>query len=88
MFDFRCTLSYFILDQASQEPDLQALVVSQETVGGVQPINDERAAKGFDPLIAVVVPLIDGGSGGGDVASKMSSTAIRQALAASDKKKQ
>ena len=56
---------------------LQALVVSEETVSGAKPINEERRKRGYLELAVVVVKLV----GGKEVAAKLSSTALRQAEA-------
>ena len=41
---------------ADDEPTLDALVVSPETVPEVEEISDIRRERGMDPLVAVVVP--------------------------------
>lgn len=41
---------------ATEDPALDYLVVSPETVTELEAINDERRDRGFDPITAVVVP--------------------------------
>lgn len=43
---------------AVDDPDLDYLVVSPETVSELETINDERREKGFEPIAAVVVPYV------------------------------
>lgn len=43
---------------ASTEPALDALVVSPETAHEIADINDERAARGLDPIEGFVVPFV------------------------------
>ena len=43
---------------ADDNVDLDALVVSPETVPEVEGINDIRRERGMDPLVAIVVPYI------------------------------
>ncbi|KLU88686.1 pantetheine-phosphate adenylyltransferase [Magnaporthiopsis poae ATCC 64411] len=74
-------------------PELSSLVVSAETRSGGQAVNDKRAGLGWAPLQILEVDVLDAGSGEGhdaeqptqtgDFASKISSTAIRQALSES-----
>jgi pantetheine-phosphate adenylyltransferase len=70
--------------QAELDPAMRALVVSRETVKGGEAINDGRARRGLAPLELVVVGLVGGGGGAGegeddgDVAGKLSSTALRE----------
>ena len=59
--------------QAELDPDMEAIVVSKETVRGAEAINKGRVNRGFRPLIIVVVPVI----GGRESASKLSSTQLR-----------
>lgn len=59
--------------QAELDPEMQALVVSRETLPGGEAINQGRIARGFKPLHLVVVGLI----GGRDAGDKLSSTALR-----------
>ena len=65
---------------AATDPDMEALVVSSETVSGAEAINQDRAKRGFKPLKLVVVDLvgISCKALGGD---KLSSTALRAAEA-------
>ena len=65
---------------AAEIEDIQALVVSEETAKGADAINDARRQRGFAPLAVVTVKLV----GGLDVASKLSSTALRQAGSCTD----
>jgi hypothetical protein len=44
--------------QAELDPNMQALVVSEETVAGGAAINAGRATRGFTPLVIIVVPVI------------------------------
>ncbi len=48
---------------ADDLPDLDALVVSPETYPEIEVINDERRDRGFDPLVAVVVPFVEAEGG-------------------------
>jgi len=59
--------------QAELDPLMEAVVVSQETLPGAHQINQGRVARGFSPLVVVVVPVI----GGLDAATKLSSTQLR-----------
>jgi len=43
---------------ASEEPDFDALVVSPETEGGGEKINEIREERGYEPLEVVVVPHV------------------------------
>ncbi len=43
---------------ASEEPDFDALVVSPETEGGGEKINQIREERGYEPLEVVVVPHV------------------------------
>ena len=63
---------------AAEIAEIQALVVSEETSKGADAINEARRERGYAPLAVVTVKLV----GGEDVASKLSSTALRQAEAA------
>lgn len=58
---------------ADDLPDLDALVVSPETYPEVEAINDDRREKGFDPLVAVVVPFVRAEGG-----ERISSTRVVQ----------
>ncbi|RDI70109.1 phosphopantetheine adenylyltransferase [Halopelagius longus] len=43
---------------ATEDPSIDALVVSPETVPEVETINDVRRERGMDPIRAVVVPYV------------------------------
>ncbi|GAX78898.1 hypothetical protein CEUSTIGMA_g6337.t1 [Chlamydomonas eustigma] len=43
---------------AELKPDMEAIVVSEETLSGAYAINAERQLKGFSPLQVVVVPVV------------------------------
>jgi pantetheine-phosphate adenylyltransferase len=43
---------------ATEEPSLDALVVSPETVDELEEINERRRERGYDPLLGIVVPLV------------------------------
>lgn len=43
---------------ASTDPDLDALVVSPETVGELEEINDRRREAGLEPVTGIVVPYV------------------------------
>ena len=62
---------------AADITEMEAIVVSEETRSGADVINEERRRRGYAPLAVVTVRLV----GGTDVASKLSSTALRQAEA-------
>jgi phosphopantetheine adenylyltransferase len=72
---------------AGSDPDLDCLVVSLETAGGVDVINKVRLERGLKELATVVVPLVDADSDD-SAEAKMSSTAIRAKLAAKQKQEQ
>jgi phosphopantetheine adenylyltransferase len=61
--------------RAETDASVGALICSEETVKGAQKINEGRKAKGFNPMVLVVVPVI-GAMAMGD--SKLSSTALRR----------
>ena len=63
---------------AELEPDMEAIVVSHETVGGANAINQARSKRGFAPLHVVVVPLV-GASRGEAGGGKLSSSELRAA---------
>jgi len=73
-----CIGALLLQGMAAEIEDMQALVVSEETSKGADAINDARRERGFAPLAVVTVKLV----GGQDVASKLSSTALREAEAA------
>lgn len=56
------------------EENFDAIVVSEETIGGAHEINRVRAELGFHPLIIIVVGLL---SAGGGEDSKLSSSELR-----------
>lgn len=60
---------------AHQLPDIQAIVVSQETVAGAESINAHRAQHGLSPLAVVVVGLVGMRVGS---AQKLSSSQLRE----------
>lgn len=60
--------------RAETEKDIEALVVSEETLKGGVRINEGRAGAGFPPLVLFVVPVLGAMSGG----EKLSSTSLRQ----------
>ncbi|MFC6823507.1 phosphopantetheine adenylyltransferase [Halopelagius fulvigenes] len=43
---------------ATEDPSLDALIVSPETVPEVEAINDVRRERGMDPILAIVVPYV------------------------------
>jgi pantetheine-phosphate adenylyltransferase len=57
------------------DPELQAIVVSSETVPGGRAVNRRRVAAGMEPLTIVVIPRAA-------VGGTLSSTYIRQWVAA------
>lgn len=69
--------------QAELQPGMQVLVVSQETTVGGEAINAGRRERGMQPLALLVVSLV-----GGDVKSKLSSTALREAEAVAGRQAQ
>jgi pantetheine-phosphate adenylyltransferase len=60
---------------AESNPDVQAIVVSEETLAGAVKINDARKARGFKPLVLVIVPVL-GAMVEGD--KQLSSTELRK----------
>lgn len=64
---------------AATDPAFDAIVVSEETIGGAEEINAVRQGLGFAPLVIVVVGLIGGATAEG---GKLSSTDLRAAAAA------
>ena len=71
------------LPLAATVRDMDALVVSRETVAGADAINVARVERGFAPLAVVAVGLVGGGEGAG-AEEKLSSTALRAAEAAAE----
>ena len=71
----QCIGTLLLQGMAAEIEDMQALVVSEETSKGADAINNARRERGFAPLALVTVKLV----GGRDVASKLSSTALRKA---------
>lgn len=65
---------------AATIPEMEALVVSQETTKGADEINAWRANHGFKPLAVVIVDLV--GNQGSASANKLSSTRLRSEEAA------
>jgi pantetheine-phosphate adenylyltransferase len=61
--------------RAETEPDMQALVVSEETLKGGVKINDGRASRDYQKLVTIVVPVLGAMCEG----EKLSSTALREA---------
>ncbi len=57
------------------DPEYEGIVVSQETYKGALRINEIRAEKGFNPLIIIVIPMLNGSDN-----QRLSSTAIREKL--------
>lgn len=56
---------------ASSDPDLDALVVSPETVDELGEINDRRRERGLEPLTGIVVPYVIAADG-----ERLSSTRV------------
>ncbi|MEF8776772.1 MAG: pantetheine-phosphate adenylyltransferase [Haloarculaceae archaeon] len=50
-------------DVAGTDADLDALVVSPETMDELPPINDERRDRELDPLLGLVVPFVEAEDG-------------------------
>lgn len=61
---------------AETNPEVGALVTSEETLSGAQKINEGRAKRGLPELVLMIVPVIGAMSEGQD---KLSSTALRRA---------
>ncbi|AGO12856.1 AaceriAGL356Cp [[Ashbya] aceris (nom. inval.)] len=61
------------------EPDIEALIVSEETVAGAQTINDTRESKGMSKLAVHVVNVL-GGEEADKWKNKLSSTELRRRL--------
>lgn len=59
--------------KAETDPNLQSIVVSEETVQGAHTINDKRHQNKIPELAVVVVKSI-----GGEGTSKLSSTSLRK----------
>jgi pantetheine-phosphate adenylyltransferase len=59
---------------AELDSDMQALVVSRETMAGAHAINQGRIARGFPPLAVIVVPVLGAFKEG----SKLSSSWLRE----------
>ena len=57
------------------DPEYEAIVVSQETYKGALKINEIRTEKGFNPLIIIIIPMIMGKNN-----QRLSSTIIRENL--------
>lgn len=58
------------------EEDLQAIIVSKETVSGALAVNKKRVERGLFPLKVEIIDLVEGEG------EKLSSTSIRRHLAA------
>lgn len=43
---------------AAKDDELEAIVVSEETIGGAKSINEVRSEKGLDPLKIIEIPLV------------------------------
>ena len=65
---------------AATREDVNALVVSEETVQGAEKINEERKKRGFKPLELIVLDVLGKktSSENGDFESKLSSTRLRE----------
>ena len=65
---------------AATREDVNALVVSEETVQGAEKINEERKKRGFKPLELIVLDVLgkETSSENGDFESKLSSTRLRE----------
>ena len=63
------------MDKYAQDPEYEGLVVSQETYENALKLNKNRVAKGLNPLIMIVIPLIKDNNN-----NKISSTSIRETL--------
>lgn len=59
--------------EAELNPDMEAIVVSLETVPGAEKINEGRRARGYCPLKIITVPLV----GGSRADDKLSSSGLR-----------
>ena len=59
--------------EAELNPDMEAIVVSLETLAGAEKINEGRRGRGFSPLQIITVPLV----GGSRADSKLSSSGLR-----------
>ncbi|MHA1148429.1 MAG: phosphopantetheine adenylyltransferase [Promethearchaeota archaeon] len=57
------------------DPEYEGIIVSVETYKGALKINEIRINKGFQPLIIIVIPLLEGKNG-----ERISSTIIREKL--------
>ncbi|KAF6009682.1 hypothetical protein HII12_003228 [Brettanomyces bruxellensis] len=62
----------------ASEPDIDALVVSQETISGGKYVNNVRKQKGFKELEIVEVQVIGGGTAQNNFKQKLSSTELRR----------
>ena len=65
-----------VFGPTAHDPNVQALVVSQETDKGGEAVNEERRRKGLSTLTTFVIHLVTDDTEG----EKMSSTSIRQRL--------
>lgn len=62
------------------DPDLQCLVVSQETSGGGEAVNQERSKRGFPQLEIITVDIVDDVCRNEDEEEKVSSSSKRKRL--------
>ncbi len=63
------------MSKYAQDPEYDALIVSQETYENAIKLNENREEKGLDPLILIVIPIIKDKKN-----NKISSTSIREKL--------
>lgn len=63
------------MNKYAQDPEYEALIVSQETYENAVKLNENREKKGLNPLILIVIPIIKDKKN-----NKISSTSIREKL--------
>ena len=63
------------MSKYAQDPEYEALIVSQETYENAVKLNENREKKGLNPLILIVIPIIKDKKN-----NKISSTSIREKL--------
>jgi len=63
------------MSKYAQDPEYDALIVSQETYENAIKLNENREEKGLNPLILIVIPIIKDKKN-----NKISSTSIREKL--------
>lgn len=63
------------MSKYAQDPEYEALIVSQETYENAIKLNENREEKGLNPLILIVIPIIKDKKN-----NKISSTSIRERL--------